>query len=122
MNTHIFEAQRYINNAKEILSEKAKKQDGYYTDAKHVKMAGDTAYKGVLVALDGVFGKKAKGRKDIDWYRQNTMKWNRKLLPVLNSAYDILHLNLGYDGNLNAKIATVGLEEAEKIIAVAAEA
>lgn len=122
MNPNIKEAQRYIANAKEILSEKAKKKDGYYTDTKYVKIAGDTAYKGVLVALDGVFGKKSKGRKDIDWYRQNTAKWNKKLLPVLNSAYDILHLSLGYDGALDARVANVGFDNAERIITVAAEA
>ncbi len=59
---HIEEAKRYISNAKEILREKANKQDGYYTDSKYIKIAGDTAYKGVLVALDGVFVKKGKGR------------------------------------------------------------
>ena len=29
-NDYITEARRYIDNAREILSEKAKKQDGYY--------------------------------------------------------------------------------------------
>jgi len=118
-NDYILEAKRYIDNAKEILSEKAKKQDGYYTDVKYVKMAGHRAYTGVLLALDGVFGKKARGRKDIDWYRQQTQKWNRKLLPVLNSTYEILHLSLGYDGAQDARIAHIGFENAEKIIKAA---
>ena len=113
---HIKEAKRYIANAKEILSEKAKKVDGYYSDPKYVKMAGHTAYTGVLVALDGAFGKKTKGRKDIDWYKNNIAKTNKKLIPTLLSVYDILHLSLGYDGNLNAKVAASGFEEAEKII------
>jgi hypothetical protein len=115
----IQEARRYIDNAKEILREKAKKQDGYYTDSKYVKMAGHTAYTGVLVALDGVFGKKGRGRKDIDWYRQETQKWNKKLLPLLNSTYDILHLSLGYDGAKDARIAQIGIDNAERIITAA---
>ena len=117
---YIQEAWRYIDNAKEILRDKAKKKDGYYTDSKYVKMAGHTAYTGVLVALDGVLGKKGRGRKDIDWYRQETQKWNRKLVPVLNSVYNTLHLSLGYDGAQNIRIAQAGLEDAEKIITAAA--
>ena len=113
---YINEAQRYIDNAKEILRDKANKQDGYYTDSKYVKMAGHTAYTGVVVALDGKFGKKGRGRKDIDWYRQETKKWNTKLLPVLNSTYNVLHLFLGYDGEKDARIAKAGFENAEKII------
>jgi len=118
-NGYITEARRYIANAKEILSEKANKQDGYYTDRKYVKMAGHTAYTGVLVALDGKFGKKGRGRKDIDWYRQETKKWNVKLLPVLNSTYNMLHLLLGYDGEQDARIAQLGFDNAERLISAA---
>ena len=50
---HITEAYRYLDNAKEILREKAQKEDRYYKDAKYVKMAGNTAYNGVFVALNG---------------------------------------------------------------------
>ena len=122
MNPNIQEAQRHIDNAKAILSEKAKKQNGFYTDRKYVKMAGHAAYTGMLLALDGVFGKKGKGRKDIDWYKENTAKWNKKLLPALNSAYDILHLSMGYDGVLDVRVSSAGIDTAEKIIEKAAEA
>ena len=39
----IKEAQRYLDNAREILSTKAEKDGGYYNDPKYVRMAGDTA-------------------------------------------------------------------------------
>ena len=61
---HIIEAHRYLENAKEILRDKAQKEDGLYKDEKYVKMAGNTAYSGLLVALDGLFGIKKKGRKE----------------------------------------------------------
>ena len=35
----ILAAKRYLDNAKEILREKALKDDGYYQDSKYVKMA-----------------------------------------------------------------------------------
>ncbi len=113
---HIKEAKRYIANAKEILREKAKKQDGYYTDAKYVKMAGHTAYTGVLVALDGAFNKKIKGRKDVEWYKNNLSKDYKKLLYPFLNVYEILHLTMAYDGHASYKIAQAGFEDAEKII------
>ena len=59
----IHEARRYLSNAKEILREKALKEDGFYKNRKYVKMAGHTAYSGVLVALDSVFGDKKRKKK-----------------------------------------------------------
>jgi len=113
---HITEAHRYINNAKEMLRDKAKKEEGLYIDKKYVKLAGHAAYTGVLVALDGLFGVKKKGRKTVDWYQEELSKIDKKVLHRFNSAYEVLHLSMGYDGASNAKVATAGIEDAEKII------
>jgi hypothetical protein len=40
----ISEAQRYLDNAKTMLSEKAGKKENFYTEAKYVKTACGTAY------------------------------------------------------------------------------
>jgi hypothetical protein len=116
MSKNITEAKRYISNAKTILSEKAKKEDGYYQDKKYIRMAGNTAYNGVLEALDGVLEQKKKGRKSVDWYKEELTKMDKKILNAFVAAYDTLHLSLGYDGNPSAKIAQTGLEYAEQII------
>ena len=113
---HIVEAYRYLDNAKDILREKAQKEDKYYKDAKYVKMAGNTAYNGVLVALDGLLGVKKKGRKSVDWYKEELSKLDKKILYTFSSAYETLHLLMGYDGSPNAIIANEGLKEAEAII------
>ena len=63
MDTPIEEAKRYLDNAREILSEKAKKEEGYYQDIKYVKMAGHTAYAGVLKAWTPILGKRVKEGK-----------------------------------------------------------
>ncbi|MBO9612162.1 MAG: DUF5618 family protein [Dyadobacter sp.] len=110
------EARRYLLNAKEILREKAVKEDGYYKDRKYVKMAGHTAYVGVLEALDVVFGNKKKGRKSIEWYQEELASVDKKMLNLFGIAYDTLHLAMSYDGNLSAAISKEGLEIAEKII------
>ena len=113
---HIIEAHRYLDNAKEILRDKAKKEEGLYLDKKYVKLAGHAAYTGVLVALDGLFGIKKKGRKSVDWYQEELSKVDKKVLQRFNSAYEVLHLSMGYDGASNAKVAIAGIEDAEQII------
>ena len=110
------EARRYIDNAREILRDKADKEDGYYQDAKYVKMAGNTAYSGILVALNSLLETKKKGRKDVSWYKEQLASLDKKALGAFVSAYNTLHLSLGYDGNPNAKVAQSGLEDAETFI------
>ena len=113
---HIIEAHRYLENAKEILRDKAQKEDKYYKDSKYVKMAGNTAYNGVLVALDGLLGNKKKGRKSVDWYKEELSKLDKKIVYTFSSVYNTLHLSMAYDGNLSVPIANEGLKEAEAII------
>ena len=116
MPNTIQEAKRYLDNAKEILREKARKEDGYYQDKKYVKLAGHAAYTGVLVALDALFDEKSRKRKDVDWYKERLAKIDRKMLNSFNGAYEILHLSMSYDGVLNAGVTVEGLKEAERII------
>lgn len=112
----IEEARRYLANAKQILREKAIKEDDLYQDKKYVKMAGHTAYIGVLEALDVVFGNKRKGRKSVDWYRDELSAVDKKMLTLFIEAYNTLHLAMSYDGNLLAGVSREGLAAAEKII------
>jgi hypothetical protein len=112
----IIEAKRYLSNAKEILREKGQKENGFYQDRKYVKMAGHTAYTGVLVALDGILGNKKKGRKSVDWYKEELSSRDKKILSTFLAAYDILHLSMSYDGVLSANVSKEGLDLAEQII------
>jgi len=113
------EAIRYMDNAKKTLKE-AGKEDRFYKDEKYVKTACGTAYNGVLKALDGYFIlkeiPKKKGRKDIDYYRSNITKIDKKLLDYLNDVYEVLHLSGYYDGIKNVKIITEGFDLAYEII------
>lgn len=116
MTPTITESMRYIDNAKDILREKARKEDGLYQDKKYVKMAGHTAYVGVLVALDELLGVKKKGRKSIEWYKSELAKMDKKVSSTFSNVYDTLHLALSYDGNQDAELAQNGLKRAEQII------
>ena len=118
----IKEAQRYLDNAREILSTKAEKDGGYYSDPKYVRMAGDTAWKGVLIALDGVLDvKKAGTRKDFNDYKNAVYKKDKKMTRPLQSAYNTLHLYLGYDGELGYKIVQDAMEYGKNMISWAAK-
>lgn len=112
----ILEAKRYVENARTILREKAIKEDDLYSDRKYVKLAGHAAYTGVLVALDGFFGVKKKGRKDVGWYEQQLATIDKKVLSNFVSAYELLHLSMSYDGTREAVVAQQGLKRADEII------
>ena len=120
------EAYRYLDNATEILQNKAKKSGKFYDDAKYVRMACNTAYSGLLIALNDFFRQKGtvmpkqKGKRkqavNVDFYRQNIAKINKSKLKEFNSAYSFLHLYGGYDGDLAVTISKTGLELAKSII------
>jgi hypothetical protein len=112
----IMEAKRYLENARELLSEKGGKKGSFYTDRKYIKMAGHTLYCGVLIALDVLLGNKKKGRKSVEWYQTTLAKSDRNLLRTFNAAYATLHLALGYDGNPNVSVVNNGLKLAYTIV------
>ncbi|GHT24933.1 hypothetical protein FACS189430_10750 [Bacteroidia bacterium] len=116
----IREAERYLENARTILSEKAEKDGDYYKDSKYVKMAGHTAWCGVLVALDAVLQLKnslKKGqRPEFKDYQAALAQKDKKMPRVLLVTYDLLHKSMGYDGVLSYKVVRDSLDEAEKVI------
>ena len=116
----IREAERHLQNARQILSEKAEKDGGYYKDRKYVKMAGNTAWNGVLVALDAVLPVRTnlkKGqRPEFKDYQEAISKRDRKMPQVLYNAYELLHKSLGYDGITDYKIVQLSLDKARIIL------
>src|ERR1035438_729666 len=96
-------AMRYMDNAKKELT-LSKKEGKFYEDTKHVSGACGVAYKGVLVALDGIFilrgiERDKRKRPTIKYYQSNLAKVDKKMLNSLNVAYGNLHLAGYYDGN-----------------------
>ncbi len=53
---------------------------------------------------------------NIDFYKQNLAKINKKKLKEFNEAYSFLHLYGGYDGSLAVSISQDGLLFAKSII------
>lgn len=116
----IDKAKRYLQKAKDILKEKAGIDGDYYTYSKSVRMAGDTAWKGCLVALEAVFEVKKTAPKNkrvsIDDYKDEVAKIDEKLLTIVIESYNTLHLYMGCDGTKVYKTCAGGMEMAEYII------
>src|ERR1035438_6633850 len=96
-------ATRYMANAYKELA-LAKKNGKFYDDTKHVSMACGAAYKGVLIAIDGIFRQRGvqrgRGGVSIEYYTSNLAKIDNKILNSLDTVYKILHLE-GYYRELN---------------------
>jgi len=125
LSNPIKEAERYLQNAKQILSEKAGKDGNYYEDPKYVKAAGNYAWSGVLVALDAVLNikdnLKSGQRAEFQDYQTAIAKRDKKMTKPLLYAYESLHKIVGYDGNLRYKIVQDSLEQGKEIVAWAAQ-
>lgn len=116
----VVDVQRYLDNARTILKEKAGKKDGEYAHIKYVQMAAHTAYIGVLMAIDAYLqqkeGEKYSKPKSIEEYRTRVAKQNKKLLSLLNEAYGYLYLSGYYHGVPSVRVMNKGFETAKKIL------
>lgn len=113
------EAKHYMENARTTLKA-AGKEDRYYSDDKYVRTACGTAYLAVLKAIDGIFKiagiTRPKGRLSIEYYKENASKLDKKLVNLLGSCYNILHLDGYYDGITSVKVISAGFEDADEIV------
>lgn len=114
------EAERYLENARRILSEKAGKKDGLYSDVKYVQMASGTAYSAALIILDEYLRQKEGVHfvkpKSIDDYRFRLSKHNKKLLALLAAVYDELHLAGYYHGTTSVTTIQMGLKNVTQML------
>ena len=115
------EAQRYLDNAKEILREKAGKKDGLYADVKYVKMASGTAYSAALLILDEFLKRKEGDKfvkpKSIEDYTNRIRKYDKKLLRLLVNVYDELHIIGYYHGTKSVDTIKKGLTNVTHMLA-----
>ncbi len=116
----ITEAKRYLENARKLLSEKAGKNDRFYSDKKYVRMAGNTAWNGVLIALNATLPVqdflKKDARPSIDTYKLAARKEGRLIINLINEGYNHLHLLMGYDGTLSVSTVQTGMQYAQEIL------
>lgn len=116
----VSEARRYVENAKDLLKNNGQLdyETQLYQDRKYVRMAGNTLWNGVLLIIDTVFHVKSVGRMhpDVIDYRDEVAKRDKKLLALFNTAYETIHVYMGYDGNLDRATCLSGIRLANDII------
>jgi hypothetical protein len=81
-------------------------------------MAGNTLWNGVLLILDAVFHVKEnkRSRPSIEDYKNAVGARDRKLLALVTSGYETMHLVMGYDGNQRKATCQDGIIIANDII------
>ena len=113
-------AERYLQNAREILREKAGKEDGLYANAKYVKMAAKTAYSAALLILDEYLkqkeGDKFTKPKSIEDYTNRVRKYDKKLLRLLVNVYDELYIIGYYHGTRSVDTIQAGLNNVTQML------
>jgi hypothetical protein len=114
------EAERYLQNARQILTEKAGKRDGLYADVKYVQMASGTAYSAALLIIDEYLRQKEGIHfvkpKSIEDYTNRVRKHNKKLLALLVDVYDELHLAGYYHGTQSVNTIQTGLQNVTQML------
>lgn len=106
-------AQKILIKAKKILAKNAGREGNYYTDKRYVRMAGRTAWQGVIVGLNECL--KIQEKSEVKVY-QKVLSQNPYFLERFNNAYDTLCNTLGSDGNLNVVIVDEGMRQAKELI------
>lgn len=118
----IEEAQRYVDNAKQILKENGEydKSLRRYNDRKYVKSAGHFLWTGMLVLLDSLFPVKTKQcpHPDIKDYKAAVALRDRKLLALVSDGYATMHIAMGYDGNQSKTVCDEGFRLANEILKI----
>ena len=116
----VTEAQRYVQNAKDLLEEKAQldTETKLYKDRKYVRMAGNTLWNGVLLILDATFQVKTAKRPHpkIKDYQEKIAKRDLKLLDLVTVGYETIRISMGYDGNPTKQVCSGGITLATDII------
>ena len=114
------EALRYVENARDLLSVHGQLdyETQLYQDRKYVRMAGNTLWNGVLLMLDAVFHLKTKQRPhpDIMDYKDAISNRDKKLLSLVITGYEVMHISMGYDGIQSKTTSLEGIRLANEII------
>jgi hypothetical protein len=114
------EAARYLQNARQILTDKAGKKDGLYADVKYVKMAAGTAYSAALLILDEYLKQKEGIQltkpKSIEDYMSRVSKYDKKLLRLMAHVYDELHIAGYYHGTRSVDTMQQGISNVKQML------
>ena len=106
-------AQKILIKAKRILAENAGRDGNFYNNKKYVRMAGKTAWEGVMIGLSECL--KIQDKSNLKVY-QKILAQNPYYLKLFDKAYETLCWTLGGDGNFDVAIVEEGIRVARELI------
>jgi hypothetical protein len=99
----IREAERYLEKAREILAGKLDEDGEHYRKKRDVKKAGETALKGLYIALDAVLPvKKGRERPPFKAYLKAIEEIDPNMKLPIEWTHYALDVQMAYDGILNS--------------------
>ena len=115
------EAHRYLEKARKILSKNGRKKGEYYNSKRYVRKAGNTAWKGVLIAVEALTqaktNKNKKARVSIDDYRDYEDKFaDINYINHLDNLYIFFHFAMSCDGCSDYVMVNTSLKRADEFI------
>lgn len=114
------EAERYLENAQQILRDKAIEDDGLYTHIQYVQLASGIAYSAGLIILDEYLrkndGVQFAKPETYEEYHSRLTKYGNELPALLSSAHAHLYLVGFYHGTLSVGTIKCGLEAVTQML------
>ena len=115
-------AEAYLQKAKDILCHILLEDDKHYADAKSIKKAGRTAWKGCVEALDYVLYQEHRdcheyvSEYDKAQYKEWLTGVDSKIVAVFESAYNLLNFTMACDGEKDKVICDRAMSYGEKLL------
>ena len=115
-------AASYLQKAKDILDKTSLEDDEHYTDAKSIKKAGRTAWKGCVEALDYVLYQEHRDCHEYvsEYDKAKYKEWltgvDSNVVTVFESAYNLLNFTMACDGEKDKVICDRAMSYGEKLL------
>lgn len=115
-------AEAYLQKAKDILCHILLEDDEHYADAKSIKKAGRTAWKGCVEALDYVLYQEHRDCHEYvsEYDKAKYKEWltgvDSNVVTVFESAYNLLNFTMACDGEKDKVICDRAMSYGEKLL------
>ena len=113
----IREAERYLQKARNILSGKLDEDGEYYKKTKYVKKAGNTALKGLLIALDATLPvRKGRKRPNFKVYLKAVEQIDPNMTRPIEWTHYSLDMRMAYSGIVDHELVERCFRQMEEIL------
>jgi hypothetical protein len=120
--TPIQRAEEYLQKAKDILKSIPLADEEHYADAKSVKKAGRTTWKGckellwVISNANKNYDKESEDPDNKQAFKEFLHVFDNKMVATYESAYILSNFSMACDGISNISVCVLAIHEAEKLL------